>query len=100
MSTLRYPPPVRGIVGQHVSFHHRDGPEEIGQYPRGEQPAHARAKNNRMVTQFLRILRRQRLRGDVGDLGRRDRVLNFCIAAAEDAGAAGVDCHGGLLGSE
>ena len=97
MSTLRYPPPVRGIVGQHISFHHRDGPEEIGQHPRGEQPAHARPKNNRTLTQFLRVLRRQRQRGDVGDLGRRDRVINSCIAEA--AGAAGVDGHGGLLGS-
>ena len=46
------PPPARGIVGQHIAFHHRDGPEEIGQHPRGEQPAHVRPKNNRTRTQF------------------------------------------------
>ena len=43
MPTLRYSPPVRGIVVQHISFHHRDGPEEIDQHSRGEEPAHARA---------------------------------------------------------
>jgi hypothetical protein len=52
MPTLRYPPPVGGVVGQYVAFHHGDGLVEIGQNPGGEQPAHACAENNRVVTEL------------------------------------------------
>ena len=50
MATLRYPASGSGIVGQHVSLDHGDGPEEISQHPRGKQPAHARPDNNRVLT--------------------------------------------------
>ena len=52
MPTLRYPPPASGIVGQLISVDHRDGLEEIGKHPRGEQPAHARPENDRTLTQL------------------------------------------------
>src|SRR6478736_7897712 len=52
VATLRYPSSGSGIVGQHVALDHCDGPEEISQHPRGKQPAHARPKNNRVLTQF------------------------------------------------
>ena len=47
---LRYPPPVSRIVGQLVPLDNRDGPEEISEHPRGEQPAHARTQNDRTLT--------------------------------------------------
>ena len=52
VSTLRYPPPVRGIVGQHISLDHCYGPEEISQHPCGKQPTHARAENDRMLSEL------------------------------------------------
>ena len=48
---LRHAPPVSGVVGQHVTLLHGDGPVMVGQHPGGEQPAHARSQNNRMLTQ-------------------------------------------------
>jgi hypothetical protein len=52
MAALRYPAPVGRVVGQYVAFHHGDVLVEIGQYPRGEQPAHTSAENNRMLTEL------------------------------------------------
>ena len=52
MPTLRYPSSDSGIVRQHISLDHSDGPKEISQDPRGKQPAHARAKNDRALTQL------------------------------------------------
>ena len=39
MPTLRYPSSDSGVIGQHVSLDHSDGPKEISQHPRGNQPA-------------------------------------------------------------
>src|SRR6185312_16028400 len=52
MPTLRYPPPVSGIVEQHVSLDHHDGLEEIGEHSCSEQPAHARTQNDRTLTKY------------------------------------------------
>ena len=52
MPTLWYPSSDSGVIGQHVSLDHSDGPEEISQHPRGNQPAHARPKNDRALTQL------------------------------------------------
>src|SRR3984893_7146919 len=52
MPALWYAAPVSGIVGQLIPLDHRDGPEVIGEHSGGEQPAHARAENDRTLTQY------------------------------------------------
>ena len=50
MAALRNAPPVDCIVGQYVPLHHGDRLIKVGKHPRGQQPAHARAENHRMLT--------------------------------------------------
>jgi hypothetical protein len=52
MPTLRYPSSGSGTVRQHVPLDHGDGPKEISQDSCGKQPAHARPKNDRALTQL------------------------------------------------
>lgn len=50
VTALGYSPPVRRVVGQRIALDNRDGLVEIGQHPRGQQSAHARAEYHRMLT--------------------------------------------------
>src|SRR4051812_20707435 len=52
VAALRYSPPVRRFVGQHIALDNRDGLIEIGQYPRGYQAAHARSEYHSMLTEL------------------------------------------------
>jgi hypothetical protein len=52
VAALRYAAPVSGTVGQDIPLHHGDGPVEIGEHPRGKQPAHARPNNDRTLTEY------------------------------------------------
>src|SRR5689334_8376497 len=52
VAALRNPAPVDRIVRQHVAFDDRYGSVEVGQHPRGEQPAHTGAEYHGMVTKF------------------------------------------------
>jgi hypothetical protein len=46
MPPLRRAAALNGTVGQHVSFHQRDGVEEVREYPRREQARHAGAAHD------------------------------------------------------
>ena len=52
MPALRNPPSDSGGVRQHIPLDHSDGHKKISQDPRGEQPRHARPKNDRVLTAF------------------------------------------------
>jgi hypothetical protein len=52
VATLRNAPPVRRIVGKHIPFDNRDTVVEVGEDPGGEEPAHARTENHRVLTEL------------------------------------------------
>jgi hypothetical protein len=52
MAPLRYPSPVVGTEGQHVSLDHRDRLIEVGQHPSGQQASHARPQHDRVFAKL------------------------------------------------
>jgi len=52
LAALWNPAPVDRIARQHVAFDDRYGSVEVGQQPRGEQPAHTGAEYHGVVTEF------------------------------------------------
>jgi hypothetical protein len=53
--TLRYSAPVDGIFRQFVSVNHRHRAIEVGQHSGGEQPAHAGARDDCVITQYRHV---------------------------------------------
>lgn len=51
-----YPPGFERTIGHDVSLDHCDGPQVIGQRPRGKQPAHGLAQNDRTLNLWSHIL--------------------------------------------